>query len=84
MLCVLSAACAFEEETIDEGEANVPLEPELYYCPYPTGCTDVSVIDCSKPGNSTCYECGNSNGVLCCFLGSCRVINKPVYAPIGK
>jgi len=83
LLGVFFQACAFEAS--EEEEAEVPLEPELMMCPYPGGCDNSTVIDCAKLGNRNCYECGNRDGVLCCFQGPCTIVNKPqVLAPIGN
>jgi hypothetical protein len=36
------------------------------------------VIDCAAPGKSSCIECGaGSDGIYCCFVDACNVVNKP-------
>lgn len=41
---------------------------------YPSGCPKPGMtVDCRTAGDASCYECGNPNGVMCCF-GTCTVI----------
>lgn len=65
----LSLACAVQpaEDSEATGDQSAAIQTQ-------TGPTPVTTtVDCTSSADATCYECGNSNGVMCC-VGKCTVI----------
>jgi hypothetical protein len=70
---VLSVAACGAEADVEHGDVAAVQQAQTR-APGPLD----PVIDCAAPGKSSCIECGaGSNGIYCCFVDACNVINKP-------